>query len=410
MSKKITLGKVAITPKGRWIPNVQYEKLDVVLFEGSAWIARKANIGQVPSEESEYWRIAVEGVDTSSDAEEKVVAFLPDMFYLTPGVTLEIYNRQVCPDADKYHFKWTCSIGRAYKRKFSVTASLLQTGLFPLKLEIVNDIGDTVWVREVNMYVGVLNAYNTLNICPIGSMYSDGKAWLEEVSSNLSENQIGFTGNVAAGNGIFHEGRTGWSSTTYLTKAEEYNTDTDESMVNPFWNGERFSWQKYVDDYNRYCDAVQLFFGEDELLTSDADTLVNNLMQMIDSIRTEGGAFPIFVVLPPCIGNQDGIAKLVTSEYRNFDGKCKYEIDKMYIQTAKKIYDTISNSIYENVFFIPLTQCFDSENNFPTTTMKVNPRSSASEKIQSNPRKPTEEGYKQMADVMYGVYSVILAQ
>ena len=78
MSKKITLGKVVMTPKGRWSTGIQYEKLDAVVHEGSMWIAVSENIDQTPSEESEYWRIALEGIEEEETEESGIVAFLPD--------------------------------------------------------------------------------------------------------------------------------------------------------------------------------------------------------------------------------------------------------------------------------------------------------------------------------------------
>ena len=407
MSKKITLGKVSITPKGRWSPEEHYENLDSVLFEGSLWIARKASVGQLPTEESEYWKIALDGRDVGGEGAavySSVTAFLPDTLYLAAGNTIEIYNRQVCPDADKYNFKWSCALGRSYERKFSISASFVQNGTYPLSLEITDSNGDKVWSKNATLRVSSMGFFGDKLICPIGSTHTDGKAWLEEIRENLSEGKIDFVGNVETENGICHEGRSGWTTETYLTKAEEYNTRTEEKMENPFWDG-RFSWEYYLDTYSQSNDAVQLFFGEADLLTLGADSLADGLLQMIRTMRTEGGSFPIFVVLPPCPGTQDGMAKGSLTEYNNyFEGKCKHEIDKTFIEGAKKIYETISESGYGNIFFVPLTQCFDSENNFPTVQVKLNPRSSVTKTIQSNATTPTDDGYRQMADVMFGAY------
>ena len=44
------------------------------------WIAVSENIDQTPSEESEYWRIALEGIEEEETEESGIVAFLPDSF------------------------------------------------------------------------------------------------------------------------------------------------------------------------------------------------------------------------------------------------------------------------------------------------------------------------------------------
>ena len=185
--------------------------------------------------------------------------------------------------------------------------------------------------------------------------------------------------------------------------------DTQTVMTNPFWDGERFNWYYWCDENAQFANAAHLFFGEEELLFFDAETVANNLLQIIRSIKEkEGTSFPIFVVLPPCPGTQEGMAQLdrYTYEYEYFKGKTKYEINKMFIEGAKKIYDIISaSSDSYMIYFIPLTQCFDSENNYPTTEIAVNPRSTETKKVQSNPLRPTDEGYKQMADVIFSTYA-----
>ena len=73
--------------------------------------------------------------------ERAPVAFLPDEIYVASGRTIEIYNKNVCPAADKYHFKWTCEKGKSYKRKFSISATNKDKGDYPLTLDILNDKG-----------------------------------------------------------------------------------------------------------------------------------------------------------------------------------------------------------------------------------------------------------------------------
>lgn len=409
MSKKITLGKVVMTPKGRWSTGIQYEKLDAVVHEGSMWIAVSENIDQTPSEESEYWRIALEGIEEEETEESGIVAFLPDKIYVSPGVTLEIYNAQVCLDADRYTFKWTCPIGSIYSRKFSVTPASSQQGTYPLALDIIDVSGETVWHKDATLLVKQFNITGRKQVTVIGSRHADDRAWIEEINKNLCSNQqYRFKGTLGEKDGCYHEGRTGWTTETYLTQAQAYNMDTQTLVTNGFWDGERFNWQHWIDENAQYAQAVVLFFGEEELLFFDAETVANNLLQMISSIRQDQGtSFPIFVVLPPCPGTQEGMAQLdhYTYEYEYFKGKTKYEINKLFIEGAKKIYDIISASSDNKIYFIPLTQCFDSENNYPTAEIAVNPRSTETKKVQSNPLRPTDEGYKQMADVIFSTLS-----
>jgi hypothetical protein len=403
MSKVITLGKVSITPKGRWDSSTQYERLDAVLYEGDLWIAKKDNINQQPSEETTFWKIALEGGGGGSE-ETNIVAFLPDKLYASPERTLEIYNSQVCPDADKYNFKWTCELGRSYGRKFSITPTQDQVGTYSLDLVITDSNGNTVWSKNATLYVNIMDFYGKAYLCAIGSRYTAGKVWIEEVNT-MSQDKVRFRGSIGSVTNRYYEGRSGWTTETYLTKSEEYNSDTQEMEVNPFWDGSKFNYQYYLNQFTQTINYAQIFFGEEDMFLLDADTLAENILTIVESLDSQN-RMKIFVVLPPCPGTQDGMAGVSDSEYEYFKGKCKYEINKMFIEGAKKIYDKVNSyPIYDTeIYFVPLTQCFDSENNFPTTEVAVNPRSAKTEIIQSDALEPTDDGYKQMADVMYFTY------
>lgn len=54
------LGKVTITPKGNWDENTTYRRLDVVVRNGSSWLARKPCIGKLPEESTDYWQLLAE--------------------------------------------------------------------------------------------------------------------------------------------------------------------------------------------------------------------------------------------------------------------------------------------------------------------------------------------------------------
>lgn len=59
-------GKVAITPKGEWSVDVQYEKLDFVLHGSDSYVARKPSMGIEPGTDSETWQLSLRGA-TSED-------------------------------------------------------------------------------------------------------------------------------------------------------------------------------------------------------------------------------------------------------------------------------------------------------------------------------------------------------
>ena len=66
MATVINAGRVAMVPKGEWASATAYTRLDVVLYNGSSWVAIADSTGQVPSEGSTYWQLLASGVDPSN--------------------------------------------------------------------------------------------------------------------------------------------------------------------------------------------------------------------------------------------------------------------------------------------------------------------------------------------------------
>ena len=72
-----TAGKVAQTPKDKFVNGTAYDKLDVVEYNGTLYIAKKASAGVLPTD-TEYWMLAVDltgKLDTTGDTENNTVTF-----------------------------------------------------------------------------------------------------------------------------------------------------------------------------------------------------------------------------------------------------------------------------------------------------------------------------------------------
>lgn len=71
MSNRTFLGKVGMTPKGEWNNSTTYERLDIVSYEGSSYIAIIQNRNSRPSEDNQDWMIgAKHGEFTEEQLEE----------------------------------------------------------------------------------------------------------------------------------------------------------------------------------------------------------------------------------------------------------------------------------------------------------------------------------------------------
>lgn len=101
--QKLRLGTVAFSPKGKWNAETEYKRLNVVHFLASSYYAKKDNVGQTPTLDSEYWGLLVEGGDVVNNPDEE-------------DITTEVVNNEhVLKLADKEYRPENYS-GKGYKR------------------------------------------------------------------------------------------------------------------------------------------------------------------------------------------------------------------------------------------------------------------------------------------------------
>lgn len=335
-----------------------------------------------------------------------IVAFLPDEISCAVGRTIEIYNKQVCPLAEKYHFRWLCNVGKALERKFSITGTEALIGDYSLTLEIFDDEETCLYSKLCNLKIVSNTLTDNITICPIGDSLTNTKQWLNEVPI-LSENKISYVGTRGGGK---HEGRSGFTSTGYTT-AHGYDFEqSNVEDVHPFWDGSKFSWSYYKTNSGINPTAVQIFLGTNDLFNvGTGETLSENIKTMVDSIRLTDANMPIFVVLTILVGSQNGLGKQENSDgFAMYKGKYKYSLDCKFIKAMEVLHDTLKD--YENLYFVPLTECHDNEYNFGSIETPVNPRATQMEYMPNEGIHPQQQGYEQMADVMYSVYCRAFAE
>ena len=103
VKQKLRLGTVAFSPKGKWNAETEYKRLNVVHFLASSYYAKKENVGQTPTLDSEYWGLLVEGGDVVNNPDEE-------------DITTEVVNNEhVLKFADKKYRPEDFS-GKGYKR------------------------------------------------------------------------------------------------------------------------------------------------------------------------------------------------------------------------------------------------------------------------------------------------------
>lgn len=361
----------------------------------------------------------VEDVDNLKETkvESKPHAYMPDVIYCALGRTIDIYNNQVCIDADKYHLCWTCNIGFGEGRRFTVTPDAI--GDYSLKLDIYNDNNELVWTKTSKLKVVSAKTSGSVTILPIGdSMTYGGATWQDEVSNKLSNGAITYVGSLEhdyRGIKYNHEGYNGATASNFL------NSEMLRGLTNPFYNRDtsKFDWNHYKNNTGISPDVVQIELGTNDINGGTIEQAVSNIAEMVDLIREDDASIPIFICNAIYRSNQDGIAhQLSTQGYSMGNGVYKYgediKIQSLMVGLAERLAD------YENVYFIPLALCHDSENNFGKQEIPLNSRSQETITIPADsihPNKTGEDssiygydivGYLQFADVMYSTLCGVL--
>ncbi len=349
---------------------------------------------------SEYGIVVRKSIKTEYSPKGDVKAFLPKEICVAVGRTIELYNNQVCINAEKYHIKWDCEIGLALDRKFSVTGTTELIGEYLLIVYITDDERNTVWWGSTIVKV-IPATTRAFSMCCIGDSLTNGKIWLNELKE-LNEN-ISFVGTLGT-SPYYHEGRSGFRAYGYLSTADG---------ITPFWNAdeERFDWNYYVTNSlgGVSPDAVQIFLGTNGIAINPASN-ASNIKQMIDYIRQDDADIPIFIVNTLYRSNQNGIGRQINTDGFNGSkkGTYKYEEDVKVLNLMIEL-DRILDG-YENVHFMPIATCHDSANNFGKVEVAINPRATDTEYMPIEGTHPQNQGYLQMADIMFSVLSAYMTE
>lgn len=351
----------------------------------------------------------------------EVDAFLPDDIYCAVGRTIELYNSQVCLQS-QYHIRWNCPVGKAMKRKFSITGAENLLGDYSLECEVVNDTLEVLWKKEAKLHIVSNTIENRHVVLAIGDSLTNNKAWEPEVCG-LSDGKILFVGTRGTYNGMdsdgirwscCHEGRSGASASWYIrdssyTYENHYVGNPDfDGTKNPFYdpaNG-KMSLTFYLNNQSEYLEAqpdtIMLYLGTNGVSldnTQNADAIKT----IVDCIRQDAPDIPIYVVNTLYRGNQNGIGVQQSNDgFASQPGKMKYEEDLKIMDLMQRLSLLLKG--YSNLYFIPIATTHDSEYNFGNVETPVNPRAVQMEYLPKESVHPQTQGYYQMADCIWSVF------
>ena len=409
------IGNIFTTPSDAYYVILTYVDNENLTKKRMPMVCEGNNVPEVYLPyKNEYIKKVVEYVKKD---DLKPHAYMPDVIYCALGRTIDIYNNQVCIDADKFHLCWTCDIGFGEGRKFTVVPSTI--GDHSLKLDIYDDNNILVWTKSSTLKVVNAKTSGSITILPIGdSMTYGGATWQDEVSKKLSNGAITYVGSLEhsyRGTNYNHEGYNGATASNFL------NSKMLRGLTNPFYNPDtsKFDWNYYKNNTRISPDVVQIELGTNDINGGTIEQAVSNIAEMVDLIRKDDANIPIFICNAIYRSNQNGIAhQLSTQGYSMGNGVYKFgediKIQSLMVSLVEKFTD------YKNVYFIPLALCHDSENNFGKQKISLNSRSQEIIIIPADsihPNKTGEDasiygydivGYLQIADIMFSTFSGLI--
>ena len=333
---------------------------------------------------------------------EEIEIYLPETYYAATGLTMEIYNSQItnkCSYITRYNVLWTCDIGENLERKYSLTATEEMLGDHELKVAVYDNALNLLAEKSCTLKVVEGTLKEGFSLLEIGDSLSCN-GMLYRRLQGLAEDELTFQGTRSI-DGFLMEGRIAFSANDYLNETPYYLDEGEE--CHPFYNPvtETFDWTYYRETTGFYPDVVQIFLGTNNVQAGESNA--DDIVKIVDAIRADDVMTPIYVVNTIYQGGQNGLGSWKTKhgEYLS-KGWNKQEQDlavfNLMVDLSEKLED------YEDVYLVPAGISMDSEYNYESTEVSVNPYNNATEKYETDPVHPGKAGYYQIADVMFSTF------
>jgi lysophospholipase L1-like esterase len=298
-----------------------------------------------------------------------------------------------------YDVDINCSIGTQQAERWTVVPA--SAGTYALTFDLYRDgVGVARATTSVVVKAAAVGTGITKSVVVIGDSLIDNATSPPTVLPTLfgagDPMDITMLGTRGTGPGL-HEGRSGWSTTTYTTLA------TSGGVTNAFWDGSAFSFpawktaQGYATvDYAIVNLGINDVFSAatDAEATTAITTALAQLGTMVTSITGTGTKVGICVTTPPA-RSQDAFG----ASYGSGQTRWRYRRNLAAWNTA--LIATFGGRTAEGIYLLPTNAALDTVNNFPTTTAAVNARNATTSARQNNGVHCSSNGSAQIADVMH---------
>ena len=132
-------------------------------------------------------------------------------------------------------------------------------------------------------------------------------------------------------------------------------------------------------------------------------------MAIVDKIRETDNDIPILVVEPVFPANQDGMAMQQNiSGFERLHGVWSLARSVMVFNLNSELDNRLAD--YENVTIVPAGVMFDRSYGFGQSEININPHSDVLETVPDQGIHPSQAGYGQIGDAVYGALCYLISE
>lgn len=347
---------------------------------------------------------------------------MPEKIYAVEGRELNIYWPNFIKSnfpLNLYRLDVICDKGMQEDNRWTFVPQIIDAGELAWSLKIyynenlINTIKTKIIVKTLNSGSGVNRKILIIGDSTLGGT---GTAAIAELVNLFNYNQasplaggadvmnittlgtINSEAQDATGTmrSFQHEARNGWTINKFYS-----------DPASPFVFSGTFDFNQYLSSNSIPLgerDWVLIHLGINDIFSYTDDTDLNNQLakmagQLDAMIKNIQSAEPnirigLMVTIPPA-NSQDAFG----AEYGSNQTAARYSRNRsLWAEKMIAVFETG----YTNVFLVPLHLNLDTVNNFPTITVPVNARNTATTVIkQNNGLHPASSGYYQMSDSIY---------
>lgn len=330
---------------------------------------------------------------------------MPPTIWGVVGLEAHCYWAGLCP-ADWRDWLWeataTTNGGTTYTEDWRHTPSVAGTLALAVSRHSRMSTNWTAEAEATNVVVtAAADAAGSATLVAIGDSTTDGAAWLIPLAANDAADAYFDVTSIGTrlSSGIYHEGRGGWSATTYTSAA------STTGITNAFWNGSGFSMNFWLTN-NSFADPthVVIKLGINDLFGAATDaaadtmiathlghmaTIVNNITNTVSAVKVG------ICLVEPTSRDQDGYGANYGS------GQNGWRARRNYWKLNHALIAIYAGRTAQRLYLLPTNVCIDDWYGYSLSSVPVNSRVATTISRQSNGVHPGTDGKEQIADCIW---------